>query len=210
MSIELVVARYNEDISWLNETDYPKYVYNKGVPLPDYYDEIKLKNIGRESHTYLYHIVNNYHKLDPSSVTVFTQGRFHDHTNLKKDVASKLIELGMAASESGIKALHRRIESTFDRTFRMANWYYKVNQSEYPFDEWFLKYISDTIPTKYEWAIAAILAVRNDLILSRPLEYYKNLLYNISDLQEINPESAHYFERSWLYVFNPEYTKTLP
>lgn len=73
MSIELVVARYNEDLSWLKKI--PKKIkitiYNKGNENIDF-PYIKLPNIGRESHTYLYHIIKNYNNL--ADKTIFSQG----------------------------------------------------------------------------------------------------------------------------------------
>jgi hypothetical protein len=75
MKTEIVIARYNENLDWLKKIKKSKdikiTVYNKGkddinVPF------IKLPNIGRESHTYLYHIINNYNNL--ADQTVFCQG----------------------------------------------------------------------------------------------------------------------------------------
>jgi hypothetical protein len=75
MKTEIVIARYNENLDWLKKIKKSKdikiTVYNKGkddinVPF------ISLPNIGRESHTYLYHIINNYHNL--ADQTVFCQG----------------------------------------------------------------------------------------------------------------------------------------
>jgi hypothetical protein len=75
MKTEIVIARYNENLDWLKKIKKSKdikiTVYNKGkddinVPF------IKLPNIGRESHTYLYHIINNYDNL--ADQTVFCQG----------------------------------------------------------------------------------------------------------------------------------------
>ena len=37
---------------------------------------ISLPNLGRESHTWLYHIVNNYHELD--DINIFLQGKVDD------------------------------------------------------------------------------------------------------------------------------------
>lgn len=68
--IEIVVARYNEDISWTKPFETITTIYNKGEDnIPN---SINLKNVGRESHTYLYHIVNNYDSL--ADITVFFQG----------------------------------------------------------------------------------------------------------------------------------------
>jgi len=71
--VDVVVAHYNEDLSWIE--DYKKKagvnfrVYSKGKM---HAGAQALENVGRESHTYLTHIVNNYHRLAPW--TVFTQG----------------------------------------------------------------------------------------------------------------------------------------
>ncbi len=73
MKTELVIARYNEDVSWTTVIDNPDIVctiYNKGQPI--HLRNIQLPNIGRESHTYLHHIIQNYNNL--ADITVFCQG----------------------------------------------------------------------------------------------------------------------------------------
>lgn len=72
----IVIAKYNEGIEWIADTalsDYDIYVYNKGKGKRGF----KLPNIGREAHTYLYHIINNYDILN--EVMVFAQGNPFDH-----------------------------------------------------------------------------------------------------------------------------------
>ena len=75
MRIDVVVARYREDISWLSDPVFKNYnvlVYNKyeqsGLVLP---------NVGRESQTYVHHIVQNFDNL--ADVTAFVQGDPFDH-----------------------------------------------------------------------------------------------------------------------------------
>ena len=83
MSVELVIARYNEDINWLDKVKNKKItIYNKGIDNIKY-KSIKLENIGRESHTYLTHIIENYDNL--SDITIFSQGDpfFHSPDFLK-------------------------------------------------------------------------------------------------------------------------------
>ena len=88
MRIEIVVARYNEDISWLYpylDHDISIILYNKGQDidkLDSRIKEIKLPNIGREANTYLYHIVHNYDNL--KEITIFLQGRIDDHITIDK------------------------------------------------------------------------------------------------------------------------------
>lgn len=72
----LVVARYKEDISWLSGVSgfSRVVVYDKsGMGLGD----ISLPNVGRESHTYLTHIVENYSDL--GDWVTFVQGNPFDH-----------------------------------------------------------------------------------------------------------------------------------
>jgi hypothetical protein len=76
MKKELVISSYTEDLLWINEIDssVKLYVYNKD----NRPNTINLPNIGREAHTYLYHICNNYNNL--SDYIFFLQGRPFDHT----------------------------------------------------------------------------------------------------------------------------------
>lgn len=73
MNAEIVIARYNENLNWLKLLD-PNIkitIYNKGKSDIEY-SSIALPNVGRESHTYLYHLVNNYDNL--ADITIFCQG----------------------------------------------------------------------------------------------------------------------------------------
>ena len=65
----LVVARYNEDIKWLNEVKIPCVVYDKGEPSEN---GVSLENVGFDTDTHLTFIIENYEKL-PWRV-FFTQG----------------------------------------------------------------------------------------------------------------------------------------
>ena len=76
----LVIARYNENIDWTSDfEDFNLHIYNKGSILDDYNCKI-IENKGREAHTYLTHIVENYHNLD--DFTIFTQGNPFDHASV--------------------------------------------------------------------------------------------------------------------------------
>ena len=75
---EIVVAHYNEKLDWLAPKADHAHVYHKGTDLQSpstmkLYGWEKLPNVGREAHTYLHHIINNYETLP--EYTVFLQGR---------------------------------------------------------------------------------------------------------------------------------------
>ena len=78
-SVDIVVARYEEDIRWINTLpihSYSRvYIYNKGseseFPIPRSIVH-SLPNYGREAHTYLHHVIHNYERL--ADVTLFLPG----------------------------------------------------------------------------------------------------------------------------------------
>jgi len=83
--VEVVLAQYDEDIRWSDLYQGVRTVYCKGnesMPRPP--GCIRLPNVGRESHTYLKHVVERYNSL--AGWTVFSQAEaptpgygFHKH-----------------------------------------------------------------------------------------------------------------------------------
>jgi len=75
-----VIARYNEDISWVEELQGDIIVYNKGENYRWNYKKIDVENYGRESETYVRAIIDNYEKLSDYDDVVFLQGYCFDHS----------------------------------------------------------------------------------------------------------------------------------
>lgn len=72
--VEIVIASYGNDLSWLTEFSKFATIYEKKALNSQSVGTVKrvlLPNTGREAHTYLYHIVHNYWRL--ANVTVFSQ-----------------------------------------------------------------------------------------------------------------------------------------
>ena len=193
---QVVVAKYNEDVSWT------KRFFNVKV-----YDKSNgdLPNIGRESHTYLTYIVENYHRLP--QVVFFTQGDISDHVKEK----TNFINLG----ENKFSQNYATLESNYyfyseNLGYDKDHIYDYRNSILFPKDElgyrnWFKEYVDvDGTYPEIEDGVTlwwgAVFSVRRECILSRPKEYYKRLLDYIPKTN--NPEVGHYFERSWFYIFN--------
>ena len=62
--IELVISKFKENINWTSklENHYKITIYNKEIKNNNP-QMIPLKNVGREGHTYYYHIWKNYNSL---------------------------------------------------------------------------------------------------------------------------------------------------
>ena len=83
--LTIVIARYKEEVAWLNDlpADCRVYLYNKGPEIapgtlrPDIVVHA-LPNTGREAQTYLHHLRRHF-KADESEFTVFAQADPFEH-----------------------------------------------------------------------------------------------------------------------------------
>ena len=78
-NVEIIIARFNEDLSWTIESPFNLFqyiVYNKGnnenFIKTNVKQIINIENVGKNDHTFLYHVTENYVNL--SNITVFFPG----------------------------------------------------------------------------------------------------------------------------------------
>ena len=199
MDYQIVVARYNEDITYLSLFSNIIIVYNKGNNnLSTIFNSINLPNIGRESHTYLYHIIQNYDNL--ANKTLFIQGHVHDHKllpfneyfNNESFTARKSI-LNMNIFKNNINH-----SGKFLKDLQKGN----LKKSKYTPYQWLQTIgidLSNNI-TQIDMVWGANFAVSKDLILSKPKIFYENIIKYVE--YDSNPEEGHFFERSWYLIFN--------
>jgi len=99
---QLVVSKYDEDISWLQSlpNNFDVKVYQSRDPSgPNY-----LENVGNEAYKYLEYIIENYEQL-PESVIFLQAGRQDWHDPLPKDQMLKMWDWDRAAQSGGIAFL---------------------------------------------------------------------------------------------------------
>ena len=203
----MIIARYNEDINWLQEysVDFKIFIYNKGddLSLPIGGRIIKLPNLGRESHTWLYHIVHNYENLSENNI--FLQGRIDDlgcmsfknpHKYLKK-INSK----GFCASRYGLLGpFHWKENIGIERDVRYSkDWFSgKITKSQKSFRN-FAKDLFPEIPILVATSYGGCFAVTKEAIQKHDINFYKKLLDILSKSE--NPLEGHFMERLWCYMF---------
>jgi hypothetical protein len=217
--MELIVARYNEDVSWLGgEFAKDCVIYNKGEDALSIEQEafkrvVSLSNVGRESHTYLYHIVEHYDTLAP--VTVFTQARIEDHfegqwspengREYLLKLAQQAREYGQSQNASmyqhlgGMSAIPSfNLQAYYDRGLVKSN-YDNLGQ-------WFKALVGYDMPIQgVHWYKNALFAVKRERIHLHPRSFYERLLKEVAIV--VNPEAGHYFERSWYMIFSTKYMR---
>ena len=230
MSIDVVVARYQEDISWLSglPVHHCVHIYNKGSPIPGtpllcappHPMEstrpsrviIELPNVGREAHTYLSHVIRTFDTMTPNGVTVFCQGNISDHVSDRDSDVDAVTAMAEEALRCGYSTSRFRSHKNDvdwrhqpSELFRIAEWpagtALSPNPDNQSFGAWFRQHIRPTLPSldDLRWAVGAVFAIRNDRILSRQKQFYVDLLNSMGMTR--NPETAHFLERSWWYVF---------
>lgn len=206
---KVVVARYNEDISWLAPIQESCIIYNKGTPL-NLPNEILRPNVGRESETYLHYIIENYDDLP--NIVVFTQGNIADH--LGANDTGYLLKMVLEAMEHG-KSKPRLIQNIDSNDVSRIHWgpawnfrpdekgsfylydCYK-NNHHILFYDWFLQNIQPVYPDPLHVYMNAIFAVKGELLRQRPREYYQKLMEEVN--YHVNPVEGHFMERSWYYI----------
>jgi hypothetical protein len=212
MSYKIIVARYNENLDWLRSEKQNCIIYNKGQKL-GIDNEIMIPNIGRESETYLHYIITNYDKLP--DVIVFTQGRIADHRG--SDDVKHLLDMMHEAfyfskSQNFIRHNDKKKEdgvykpwNCWDSDWNFINGEYALGDAykdnkPSKFIDWFKENINKNYPNPIKIYCNAIFAVKKELILNRPIEYYKKLILQVN--HHMNAAEGHFFERSWYYIFN--------
>lgn len=202
----LIIARYNENLEWLKKyQDFKIIIYNKGQKLKKnrLFNIIDLENIGRESHTWLYHIVKNYHDLN--DINIFLQGRIDDLNCMAYSDPNKYITntnlYGFAASRYGLLGpLHWDWNVGVDKDIRYKKKWFnnEISRSKIGFRN-FAKSLFPQIPLFVATSYGGCFAVTKEAILQHDFSFYKDLLDILG--KHKNPIEGHYMERLWCYIF---------
>jgi len=213
-SIDIIISRYNEDLKWTLLTPFNKFnyiLYNKGTD--DNFEKSKLKkiikldNIGREGHTYLYHIINNYDEL--ADINVFLPGSLELKYKLikAKNILYKIIKYNKAfmrltyipyVNKTFYNYKHNDYESSsnFNKNKTKNN----VKLSEHrPFGNWYKHHFSNK---NFNYlSNLGIFSVDKKDILNHDIKYYEKFLNELKD--DSNPEDGFFFEISMYPLFSP-------
>jgi len=208
ISIELVIAHYKEDISWVEllPEKFKIYVYSKGTEKPNIkrkYIHKFLSNIGRCDHTYLYHIIENFNNL--SDQVIFCTGSTYALSH-KWYVFQKIKE--------NIGKYHFYTTKLFRAHSKYSNFRilkycasHKVNLTDSS---------CDIIRSKYKnlgdyenqmigkgqiryITFYGVFSVSKENIKSYPLHIYKKLIEPLKEGD--NLEDGHFMERLWAHMY---------
>ena len=212
---EIYISRYNKSCDWLDElkNKYKITIYNKGEPFEKKGCHVKnIPNIGLDQAGILDFIIDNYNNL--ADVTLFTHDDFEVHlfdncttANIYQskfqegDVNYYVERMFKEAEEFGHSqnAFEYKLFGDFNTSYKFKIQHPNITSVQECFGEWFEKFIGKPFPhEKILWFKNAIFAIQKKYILSRPIEYYKNLR---SEFKNLHDEVIHFMERSWYYAW---------
>lgn len=181
--IQLVVARFNENLDWVEKLNLPAVVYNKGEPLrhalpvPSWGPAVPLENKGREADTYLRHILRCYDSLP--EITVFLQGDPFPHCRDLQDRLSKLrgyTELGHVVTPDDHRDFPKRVKSVL----------------------WLLKKMDVPVPDVFKFPKGAQYAVPRSMIVGKPWSWWRDLHGHMA----VSKSTPWWLEMAWPSIFN--------
>lgn len=212
---EIVVARFNEDISWLNPLASHCVVYNKGSSLPDtrrFKETIVLPNVGREAHTYIYHMIGTFNKTNHPFITLFIQGNITDHIPIEyrfgreiQFLETLVLEARLYGQSLNAKA-HMVGSMSAHEHLKLSDKWPQLHDTGMTFGTWYRKYVmnhhsnEELKDTDIMWYMGAIFAIQTSKIHKKTVLYYENLMKTTDS--NVNTESAHFLERSWFQLFS--------
>ncbi len=196
-SLELVVAHYHENLNWLRKvpSSIQKIVYSKAEispPIPC----TPLPNVGREAHTYLYHLTSRYDSL--ADYTIFCQGKPFDHAydfhhSLRAFAAGKL-------PKSLFHWLGHIIDTDTPDGQLFREWSKNTTGEGLNLADFHQNLFGTSGPENFPFVLGAQFVVMRKLVHRQPLAFYERVL----ELSVNYPNAAHCYERMWDQVFGAE------
>jgi dTDP-4-dehydrorhamnose reductase len=194
---EVVIAAYDRDYSWINQLDssVKATVYRKGGTCDLTESEIYLaNNVGRDVHTFFYHIVNRYDTL--ADFTFFSQDYPFDHVDNYIDLINGDF-LNWKAN-----AIYQNEEIWFFDTcygqILQTDKFGNPNHSSLDLEPVWDRIFSEPCPESLGFVAAGHFCASRKQIHKKPKEFYEKILRVLED----DPISPWCIERFEIYIFS--------
>lgn len=174
MKKQMIIARFREPFDWID--DVPEVIevvlYNKGRGSTG----IKLDNTGREAHTYLTHIIDNYDNLP--DICIFTQGWPFDHV---KDFIRQSSEINSCDYyDFGVQRSRYALRDKVMTRAGMPMFKWVAVERIHEVlnlmgDKMYLENCRLGLPTMIDVSHFATFSVGRDIIRTYPIDFYEHL-----------------------------------
>ena len=199
--LKIVIARYKEDISWADGFSHERAViYHKSdTPCISPHPVVSLANVGREGHTYAYHILTHYDTLD--DYTLFLQGYPFDHSPQLETQLHEIHDRIAQGTQPDFQYVSQRVlfsnleRCPYDINLNMIPTYERVFGSFGSFDSFGKKKKGHP----FVFGAGAQFIVSRAAIQSRPRAFYQNICSILE--YDVNPIEGFSIERFWQMIF---------
>lgn len=198
-SYRLIVARFGENLDWVDA--FETYtIYNKGrdnMAPRHRVNSARLPNVGREGHSYIHHIVENYENLE--DVLIFSQGDYGAHLDCSPE---EFLQRALDIEDLGFSTLGRRGPTgTNARNFTLHE-YHGPLRSRIPYDlgGWWEMTTGEAYVRSRGVFWNSMFSVRKEFVLKRSRDSYRRLLETLA--WDRNPMEAHFCERTWFNILS--------
>lgn len=181
----MVICRFHEDVSWLSDVKgYDIIIYDKGDPTALHH----LPNIGREAHTYIHHIIQNYDNL--STLNVFNQAWPFQHACADFYV-DKLNKLSEKNNFVGLSDTIIPVESN-------ESYEWDGILESLTIEQYFKRlFPSHNCPKSFTTRGNGLFAVHKDRIRYHDVGFYKNIMKDFESQWTL----PYLLERLWHFIF---------
>jgi hypothetical protein len=177
--LKVIVARYNENIEWVQKIKYDTIIFNKNKNESHLFEN-NLPNVGREGHTFFSYIVNNYEYLP--EYLAFLQGSPIEHCNNFIDEINNF----------GFDVEFKPLGPLFEETTTIEH----INQEILGYS----KKIGFEVTFPVYYVRGAQYIVSRDLIYKKPKSYYEKILDTLS--HEVYPWDGLNVEKTLFQIYN--------
>jgi len=198
---EVVITRYDEDLSWTEDFAHLCTVYNKGEPLlykDNFAKVIDVPNYGINEEVILRHIIEHYDNL--ATITFFAQGKILDRPDQPLYPILYYLQNPKPTDIRGF----------FYKSYDPPTWKYSGRASDANClaleGRTLAQFRTDVIKIPYKqwgelWAAGDWLSVGSALIRSKPREYYMKVYAECKLNRGIIVEEVSFLERSFYSMF---------
>jgi len=221
-TLDIVVGHYSASLTWLDELlaqlpadSYRLFIYTKStmtslVMSTPIHQWIRLANIGRCDHAFVYHIVSTFGQ-PRSEKTFFVKDSATRHAT----VAELLALLQTPLTDQAIGPLQASSYYGVDELWRLLSWNENHDQNKNrdhfltaptfltPFKSWSRVVLNDPyfeVETIHSRVHGAILLCRSENISTVPREVWIRIGLSLST--GANVETGHYLERFWCFLLS--------
>lgn len=179
-SIKVVISKYKEDVSWTKDLRHEFIIFNKNVEDNPHYQN-NLPNFGREGHTFINYIVENYDNLP--DYNVFLQGNPFDHCPKVIDIVNNF------DFKTDFLPLGNLYTYELNLTYNSIDEQMKKFAEEIGFD---LRFPVTMVP-------GAQYIIHKSIIMRNPIDIYKKIRESLD--HELYPQSVLDLEKTLFQLY---------